>query len=207
MSASDKRTSVVRRIGWVAVGTLMALALFPSTMLGAKPEYAISVDKTANPGAVATKGGNVEYKVAVENEGTGFFSVVILSDPDCSPWSAPTATGGDDDSKLEEGETFWYTCTTNVVPPHTNTVNVRACHDGSIDSCNNDTHASTASDSVTVTAATAAPTSGGAGATLPPTDSISGTSGTADSIGLVLLLLAGVLGSVMVLTPARIRRR
>lgn len=54
--------------------------------------------------------------------------------------------------------------------------------------------------------ATPTPTPTG-GATLPPTDRVSGTSGSADSLGLVLMALAGVLASVMVLTPARARRR
>jgi hypothetical protein len=54
---------------------------------------------------------------------------------------------------------------------------------------------------------TATPTGAAAGSTLPPTDKISGTSSTSDSLGLVLMALAGVLASVLVLTPARARRR
>ncbi len=66
------------------------------------------------------------------------------------------------------------------------------------------------------TAATANPTptptpTGGtaatSAATLPATDKLSGTSSTSDSLGLVLMALAGVLASVLVLTPARARRR
>ena len=54
---------------------------------------------------------------------------------------------------------------------------------------------------------TPTPQSSVAGATLPPTDRVSGTSGSADSLGLVLMALAGVLASVLVLAPARARRR
>ena len=42
---------------------------------------------------------------------------------------------------------------------------------------------------------------------LPSTDRPAGSPATADSLGLALMVLAGLLASVMVLTPARVRRR
>jgi hypothetical protein len=190
---------VLRRLGLIATGSLLALALLPGTMLAGGPEYAISVTKTASPTSLAAK-GSVTFTIKVENTGSGFFQGVNVSDSNAS--CAPSLTGGDDgDGKLEEGETWTYTCTYDVTPPATNTVTVNACHDKSTDQCNNANHDATDSASATVSK------SGGTTATLPPTDAISGTSGTADSIGLVLLALAGVLASVMILTPARLRRR
>jgi hypothetical protein len=42
---------------------------------------------------------------------------------------------------------------------------------------------------------------------LPPTDMVNGANGSADGLGLVLMALAGILATVMVVTPARARRR
>lgn len=62
---------------------------------------------------------------------------------------------------------------------------------------------------IVITTPTPSPTpqSSVAGATLPPTDQLGSTAGKGDSLGLVLMILAGILASIMVLTPARARRR
>ena len=208
MSKSRSRASVVHRIGWVAVASLMALALLPGSMIAAPKEYEITVDKSANPTSLPAKGGDVTYTVAVTNIGTGFLQVIVIEDSDCNTWDGPTGDVGQK-GKLETDETWSYTCTTAVTPPDTNTVTVNACHDGSVENCNNANHAAQATDSVTVTVtATPTPTPTPApGTTLPPTDSVAGSGPGADSLGLVLMLVAGLLASVMVLTPALGRRR
>jgi hypothetical protein len=177
---------------------LLALALLPGTLLAGSPTYAIEVTKTASPTSLAAK-GDVTFTIKVENVGTGFFMGVNVSDSNAG-CVLGDPTGDDGNDKLDAGETWTYTCKYAVTPPATNTVTVNACHDGSKDQCNNANHDATDSASATVSKTSTT-------ATLPPTDSISGTSGTADSIGLVLLALAGVLASVMILTPARLRRR
>ena len=207
MSQADNgRGSLIHRLGWTTAVALMAMGLAAGSVMAAAPEYAISVTKSANPAAVPAAGGSVVYTINVTNAGTGFFQAVNVSDSDCTV-GAGTETSGDGDSKLEEGETWRYTCTVaNVVPPHTNTVTVNACHDGSVGECNNASHNAQGSAQATVTAASAT-SSASAAPTLPATDKISGTSGTSDSLGFVLMALAGILASVLVLTPARIRRR
>jgi hypothetical protein len=196
----------LRRLGVIAGASLLVFAFGVSTVIAAAPTYGISVDKSANPTSVPAKGGDVTFTVAVTGTGTGDLQVVVLNDPECDTWDGPTGDTGQK-GKLETNETWSYTCTTNVVPPDTNTVTVTACHDGSIDQCNNANHSAQASDSVTVTVtstATAAPT---VKATLPPTDSISATNGSAGSLGWILLILAGIFGGALLLNPARLRRR
>jgi hypothetical protein len=190
--------SSIRKLALLGAASLLALVLLPGAVMAAAPEYSIGVTKSANPAAVPAAGGSVDYTIQVTNNGTGFFQVVNVADSDCTV-SGPT--GDDGDGKLDAGEVWSYTCTVaNVVPPHTNTATVNACHDGSVGECNNDKHSAAGTASATVTAATSLPT-------LPPTDAISGTSGSSDSLGLVLMALAGLLASVMVLTPALARRR
>lgn len=195
-----------RAWGVLGAAALLGVALLPASVMAAKPEYGINVTKTASVASLPAAGGSVTYTITVENTGTAFFMAVNLSDTDCTIGD-PTS-GDDGDGKLEEGETWTYSCTVaNVVPPHTNTVTVNACHDGSKSECNNANHNASDTASATVAKVTPAPTSGAGGSTLPPTDKISGTSGTSDSLGLVLMALAAALASVLVLMPARARRR
>jgi large repetitive protein len=67
--------------------------------------------------AAADHGDTMSFSYAVSNQGTGAISDVTLEDDQCSPVSAPTKTGGDQDNLLEPGETWSYTCS-RAVPAH-----------------------------------------------------------------------------------------
>jgi len=194
-------------------GSLLFTFAIASTAFAAKPEYAVSIDKTANPTTVPAAGASVTYTVAVTNEGTGFFNVVNVSDDKCT-LSAPTGNPDDGDSKFEEGETWWYTCTVaGVKPGTTNTASVNACHDGSVESCNNSNHDATASDSVTIgttPAATPTPTPKPAAASVKATQANTAMVDTAtsgDNVWLMVIALGVLLASVVILTPARAKNR
>ena len=153
---------VIARLVALAATLLLAATLVPGAAFADEPTYTISVTKTANPTEVPEAGGSVTYTVAVTNTGTGFFNTVTASDPDCT-LGAPT--GDDGNGKLDADETWTYACTVaNVVPPHTNTVTVDACHEGGPTDCNNAKHEAEATAQATVTAASPAPT-----ATVAPT--------------------------------------
>jgi hypothetical protein len=202
------RTRQIRRLGGLTCVVALALALAPAAM-AVPPEYSIAVSKTADPLVVPAGGGTVTYTVTVENAGTGFLQVVNLEDSDCT-LTGPTYTTGDDDDKLEAGEVWTYTCSVDdVTPPHTNTVTVNACHDGSPDGCNNESHNASAENGVTVTEATAEPTAGPSGGapTLPPTDTSTVSDRGTDGFAVALAALAGLLGVALVVTPRRARNR
>lgn len=201
---------VPARLGLGAVIASMALALvLAPTALAAPPDYSISVDKTADPSVVPAGGATVTYTVTVENTGSGFFQVVTVEDGDCS-LTGPAHDTGDEDDKLEAGEIWSYTCTVDdVTPGHLNTVTVNACHDGSVEGCNNESHDATGEAEATVTEATPAPTAEPTATeapTLPPTDMVGGPAGTTDGLGLALTALAGVLVMTLMIRPARARR-
>lgn len=124
-------------------------AMASSVAIAAPPTYFIDVSKTADPAVVPPSGGTVEFTVWVTATGTGFFNVVIASDPlaGCT-LGAAVETSGDGDAKLEPGETWTYSCTvSNVTPGTENTATVNACHDQSV--CTS-THDATDTGSVTV---------------------------------------------------------
>jgi len=100
-----------------------------SAAIADPPTYTISVTKTANPPAVPTAGGSVDFTVSVTATGTGFFQTVVVSDTmaGCTVTGPAVDTGSD--GKLSPGETWAYTCTVaNVHPNDSNTANVTACH-------------------------------------------------------------------------------
>ncbi len=86
----------------------------------------IQVDKTADPTELKAEGGNVTYTYRVENvgeQGSAPFTFDSAEDtlgaapggaPGCSPLARGADDPGDDDSLLEAGETWVYTCTTWV---------------------------------------------------------------------------------------------
>jgi hypothetical protein len=124
------------------------LSMATSAAIAVPPTYFISVTKTANPTAVPTAGGSVDFTVSVTATGTGFFQTVAVSDT----MAGCTVAGpfGDtlSDGKLSPGETWTYTCTVaNVHPGDSNTANVNACH--SIAVCGS-THDAAGSVSVTL---------------------------------------------------------
>jgi hypothetical protein len=200
-------SKTLRRLGVIAGASLLVFAFGASAVNAGAPTYGISVTKSADPMSVPAKGGDVTFTVAVTGTGTGDLQVVVINDPDCDTWDGPTGDAGQK-GKLETDETWSYTCTTNVVPPDTNVVTVNACHDGSVEQCNNANHAAQGTAQVTVTvasSATATPTAT-VKATLPPTDTLTAASGSAGSVGLIILILGGILGAALFLNPARARR-
>jgi hypothetical protein len=128
----------------------MAFAAVASAGGGA-PTYEISVTKEANPENVPATGGSVTYTIEVTGVGTGFFQAVEVEDgmAGCT-LSGPTGdNGGGGAGKLENGETWAYTCTVeNVMPGDENTAEVFACHNGG--ECNSDNQDATDEASVTV---------------------------------------------------------
>ncbi len=84
-------------------------------------EPRIAVTKIANPAVLSTVGGLVKYDYQVYNPGSNssFLTNVILTDDKCSPVNY---TGGDinNDTKLDRGEIWKYTCQTNL---YTTTIN------------------------------------------------------------------------------------
>jgi len=182
------------RVLTTALGAVALSLLFVSAAFAAKPEDAVAVDKTTSAASFTGTSAAVTYTYKVSNEGTGFFMAVSVNDDKCAVDDA-TFTGDDGDGKLEEGETWTYSCTATLTATTTNTVTVNACHDGSKDECNNLNHNAGATDSATVTkvvptaAPTLAPTAKPATATELPSG---GNSGGAAMLALILLAIGGI---------------
>jgi hypothetical protein len=80
----------------------------------------IHIDKTPDPAGPVDPDTSVTYTYHVWNTGDAPLINVMVSDDKCSPVSAPTKTGGDQDDQLEVGETWTYTCTTALTVDTTN---------------------------------------------------------------------------------------
>ena len=196
------------RFGALAGALLFTFAVAGSAM-AAKPEYSVSITKTANPTTVPAAGASVTYTISVTNDGTGFFGAVNVSDDKCT-LSAPTGNPDDGDKKFESGETWWYTCTVaGVKPGTTNTASVNACHDGSVDQCNNSSHDATDTASVTVglTPAVAPAATPTKKPTAPNTATVDSRTSSTDGTWLAIIALGVLLASVVVLTPRRSKGR
>lgn len=182
---------------------------------GGSPTYEIEVSKTADPASVPAAGGTVEFTVFVTATGTGFFQVVNIDDPlaGCT-LGAAVVTSGDDDDKLEEGETWSFSCTVDDVMPGTeNVATVHACHN--VSACNQGAHDATGVGNVTVgededpgdtpDPGSPDPTQDGAGLTQAPTDTVGGVTGGIESQRTLMLVLAlgMLLASLILVTPAR----
>jgi hypothetical protein len=158
--------------------------LFVSAALGAKPEYAVSVDKTADPASLPAGGGDVTYWYKVTNESdSNHFKIVNISDDTCDPVTFDSSSDGSDPgapgAQLDAGEWWLFTCDASLTETTTNTVWVNACHDGSVEQCNNSDHDATATDSATVTVGTT-------------TATIDTTGTSAAVLALVLLAIGGL---------------
>jgi uncharacterized repeat protein (TIGR01451 family) len=132
----------------LGAGGLLLLAA--SATVAAPPAYSISVSKTASPASVGVGGGTVAFTVWVTNDGAGFLQTVNVTDPlaGCT-LGAAVETSGDGDTKLENGETWSYSCSVpNTMPNTENTATVNACHD--VSACNNAGHDAQDEASVTV---------------------------------------------------------
>jgi hypothetical protein len=234
MSDPDQRNGMGENMdGRRGFGALLGAGILMLVSVGmasaAAPTYSISVTKTADPAAVPAEGGNVEFTVWVDNTGTGFFQVEVFNDSlgGCSLVYDSGDTDADGD--LDANETWGFTCTVaDVAPGTTNTVTVNACHDGSVSSCNNQSHNAQGNAEVTVglcetdcvipptAPPTAPPTqaaspgsgSGGAEDTTPPSTDTLGIdrSGPNDGFWLLVAGLGALLGSLAVLRPTASRR-
>jgi hypothetical protein len=213
----------------LGAGGLLLLAA--SATIAAPPTYTISVSKTASPASVPVSGGTVAFTVWVTGTGTGFFQTVSVTDPlaGCTI-GAKVETSGDADDKLEQGETWSYSCTVNNVTPGTeNTATVHACHN--VSTCNQDAHDAQGQGAVTVTEGEAPPpsqqpsvapsvapsvdpsvdpgspdpTQDNAGLTQAPTDTVGQPANPIGSQRTLLLVLAlgMLLASLVLVTPAR----
>ena len=163
----------------------------------------IEVSKTADPATVPAGGGDVEFTVSVTGTGTGFFnSVDVIDEMAGCTLEGPFGDqdGGAGADKLEQDETWTYTCTVEDVEPGTeNEVSAFGCHDQS-EPCAGE-HDATDVASVTVGL--------GSAPTDPPTDTQSaGAPGSAGSAWLLIVALGALLASIVVFAPMRrIRQR
>ncbi|HEX8024631.1 MAG TPA: hypothetical protein VF484_00355 [Candidatus Limnocylindrales bacterium] len=192
------------------------------------PAPHVTVTKDAFPESVPADGGDVQFTVHVQNDGTGaadLHTVVVGDNMVGCTLSGPT--GDDGDGILNVGETWDYTCTvTDVAPNTTNTATVNACKDSS-PNCNSDKHDASGQGQVEVGLCeaecdvlpssapseqpSAQPSQGGGGAsnipTQAPTDtSATGNAGPANSAWFLVVAFAVLLGSLYILRPATARR-
>jgi hypothetical protein len=198
----NKRSRLAALVGagiltFAAVGAVAAV----------KPDYAITVTKTASPATVPSGGASVTFTIWVANAGLGNFHTVNVGDS-LAGCSAVYASGDTDSNGfLDTTETWSYTCTVALVLPNTtNIATVNACHNNS--DCNQSAHDATGTGQVTVTLSNGG--GGTPGATgLPGTDTLvsTGQSGPADIAWLLIAALGVLLGSLVVLSPSRVGRR
>lgn len=206
------------------LAALVGAGILTFAMVGAaaavKPTYGITVTKTADPPNVPAGGGDVTFTVSVANSGSSALHTVDVSDTlgGCT-LGAPTGDTNSD-GNLDTTETWAYTClVTGVTPQTSNTATVNACHDNS--DCNNQSHDATGTDEVivglcesdcspvvTTGPGTTPGTSPGVSGQ-PTTDTLapSGESGPSNAAWLIIAALGVLLGSLVVLSPARIGRR
>ncbi|HLX34712.1 MAG TPA: hypothetical protein VKR30_05645 [Candidatus Limnocylindrales bacterium] len=214
-----------RWLGVLAGAGLLTLAAV-GTVQATAPTYTLTVTKAADPATLPFGGGTTTYTITVDNTGTGDFHVVNVTDANCdtstlawqsgtgSSTAGPSGTGSA--AFLHGGDSWTFTCTRALTDPGTydNTATADGCTDGSVDECNNSSHAAEATSNdaqVVVLAATPAPTGGGGGntnaPTEPPTDAVpTGTSSPADGAWLLIAALGALLGSLVILRPSKTGR-
>jgi len=149
------------RVVAASLGAVAFSLFFVGGALAQAPVFAVTLEKTADPATLPSAGGDVTYWFKVTNTGSGGgadLQAVNLSDNKCDPIEFEDSSDGTDpDSpgdKLEVGEWWLFSCEDSLTATTTNTATVNACHDGSKDECNNDSHSATATDSATVTVGT-----------------------------------------------------
>jgi len=201
MAASPKRATVLRRLGWLAVGSMLALSALSSSagsVLAASGDIQTTRGSCDDPNPQNENSYMVYETVSIR--GSGF-------DPGTYDWDI-TATGKGGatvaSGSFNVSSTGDFCAASHVIQPSEEGSEYQVTFGGKHD---NYSVKGTAATQNPTQAPTSAPTGGGAGATLPPTDSVTGNVTSADNLGIVLMLLAGLLASVMVLTPARARKR
>jgi hypothetical protein len=200
----------------LAAGLLTFVAVGAAAAVGA-PTYTFDVTKTADPATVPVEGGDVTFTISVHNTGTGLFHVITVGDDmvGCTPAGPVTDAGSD--GVLSAAETWDFTCTVaGVLPDTTNTASVNGCHDAG--ACNPESHDYQAQGEVTVGLCESDCDTGGGddgggggGSNEPPpaTDTSftgAGTSGPTEGAWLLIVAFGVLLGSVVVLRPARVGR-
>jgi uncharacterized repeat protein (TIGR01451 family) len=211
----NKRSRLAALVGagiltFAAVGAAVAVP----------PTYSINVTKTADPPTVPSGGASVTFTVWVENNGTGDLHTVDIVDSLAGCTVAFSAGDTNTNGILDSGETWSYTCTVAGVTPQTsNTATVNACHNNS--DCNQQAHDAAGEGQVTVglcesncgpVITTGPGTSTGTSPGVsgqPTTDTLAptGDSGPTSAAWLVIAALGVLLGSLVVLSPARIGKR
>lgn len=171
------------RVVGAAFAAIAFSLLFVSSALAVKPEYAIGLEKTADPATLPSGGGDVTYWYKVTNLGSGHFqSVGITDDPECTPIEFDSSSDGSDPAdpgdKLLEDQWWLFSCTQAVTETTTNTATAVACHSGS-DCDSSGAHEAEATDSATVTVGSS-------------TDTLDMTGTSAAMLALILLAIGGI---------------
>jgi len=171
------------RVVAAAIGAVAISLFFVAGALAQAPTYTISLDKTADPATLPSGGGDVDYWYAVSNTGTGDFQVAGVTDDKCaSVVFDHSSDPADDDQgpsdKLNNGETWTYTCAAALTATTTNNAVANACQNSG-GPCNNESHDATATDSATVTVGTT-------------TATIDMTGTSAAMLALILLAIGGI---------------
>lgn len=93
----------------------------------------VTITKEASPTTLPFGGGSVTYTYDVAHNAPGGlpFSSVTVTDDKCGPVGLDTPSGDDGDNLLEDGETWHFTCTTNIIADTTNTACVGGTYVGS----------------------------------------------------------------------------
>jgi len=202
-------------LGALAGAALLMFAVTSTAFAVGQPTYSIDVTKTANPPTVPALGQSVVWTVTVHNTGSGNLqSVNPVDDLVGCTLSAPSGPGAPD--TLASGDTWTYTCTVaGVLPDTTNNVTVDACHDNG--GCNNESHDAADSASFTVILGPGSSENpvgsenpGGSGepdVSQAPTDTFGTAGSPSDGAWLLVVALGVLLGSLVVMTPIRSKRR
>jgi hypothetical protein len=196
--------------GRKAFGALLGAGILALATVGtataAPKTYTISAWLTASPDTVPSGGGSVTFTLHVTNTGTGDFNGndVVFSDDDAGcTLTGLNPTGPSD--KLNSGETWTWSCTVaNVAPNTTNTAHIDVCHNGG--GCGNAGAQATSADPSIEIGLSGGTNPGDTGA--PPTDTLTetGTSGPSQTAWLLVVALGALLGSLVILRPARSTR-
>jgi uncharacterized repeat protein (TIGR01451 family) len=208
-----------KRGRFAALAGAFALTLaLASTALAAPKAYDLTVTKSADKTSLPVGGGTVVFTITVTNTGSGAFHGVAVSDSKCSPVAFSSSSDGSDPGAngasafLQPGEWWKFTCswTFTASGTYTNTATAAGCGDGSVDQCNNGSHAdaTATSNTVTITVAAAAPApTPTKKAVAPNTATVESRTSSSDGTWLAIIALGVLLASVVVLTPRRSKSR
>ena len=160
-----------------AFAALAFSLLFVAGALAQPAGRHFTVTKEADPATLPAGGGEVTYTITVTNDGTQSFHGLSLSDDKCTLDNDGSDVDGG--NQFKEGDEYVATCTVDLTAATTNTVTVKGCTDGSVESCNQEDHFFEASDSASVTVGTT-------------TATIDMTGTSAAMLALILLAIGGI---------------